>query len=382
MRYAIQTLWFERRRYLAGILAVAFSAVLMAVQGGVLVGLVATVSAPVDQAPADIWVAIPHTPSADNAGPLSIRKRNQLMMLPQVAETDEYVQQFSRWHHPDAGYVLVIVCGVNLSESSLGPLAKLTPEMRVNLSEPGAVVIDERDKAKLGIKNIGDKAQINKTMVKVVGFMQDMGSMTGCYVFCSLPTARQALYYEADETTYLLARTHEPGQIPEVLKELNEKWDGTSKESETTADIEAYSKTEFSAKSRWYWILKTKSGLAVGFTAALGLLVGAVVTSQTLYSATATLLRELAVLKALGVPRWRMNLFVVEQALVIGFVGLVLGVPLAFGFEMIGNFIGTRIDIAGWLLWGTIIIVLSMALFSGLLALRALNNVDPAELLR
>jgi putative ABC transport system permease protein len=215
--------------------------------------------------------------------------------------------------------------------------------------------------------------------------MQDMGSMTGCYVFCSLPTARQSLYYEPDETTYLLARTHEPGQVSEVLKELNAKSNrsrASRNELDSPPDIEAYSKTEFSAKSRWYWILKTKSGLAVGFTAALGLLVGAVVTSQTLYSATATLLRELAVLKALGVPRWRMNLFVVEQALVIGFVGLVMGVPLAFGFEAIGNLIGTRIDIAGWLLWGTIIIVLSMALFSGLLALRALNNVDPAELLR
>lgn len=371
MRYAIQTLWFERRRYLAGILAVAFSAVLMAVQAGVLVGLVATVSAPVDQSPADIWVTIPHTPSADNSGPLHTRTRNRLMRMPQIAQTDEYVQQFSRWYQPSAGYVLVIVCGVNLSESSLGPLEKLTPELRVKLSEPGAVVIDERDKAKLGIDKINDTAQINKTVVKVVGFMHDMGSMTGCYVFCSLPTARRCLYYEPDETTYLLARTHEPGQISEALSELN-----------AHPDIEAYSKTEFSAKSRWYWILKTKSGLAVGFTAALGLLVGAVVTSQTLYSATATLLRELAVLKSLGVPRWRMNLFIVQQALVIGVVGLLLGVPLAFGFEALGNLIGTRIDITGWLLWATMTIVLTMALFSGLLALRALNRVDPAELLR
>lgn len=371
MRYAIQTLWFERRRYFAGVLAVAFSAVLMAVQGGVLVGLVATVSAPVDQSPADIWVTIPHTPSADNAGPISLHWRNRLMMMPEIAQTDEFIQQFSRWFNPNVGYVLVIVCGVNLSDSSLGPLEKLTPEMRVALSEPGAVVVDERDKRKLGVSKIGDTAQINHTVVRVVGFMKDMECMTGSYVFCSIPTARRALIYYPNETTYLLARVASNESLTQAIDAIR-----------AHTDLDAFSKEEFSSMSRWYWILQTKSGLAVGFTALLGLLVGAVVTSQTLYSATAALLRELAVLKSLGVPHWRMNLFVVEQSMVIGAVGLTVGLPLAYFFEAVGNAVGTKIDIALSLTTTTAAVILGMALVSGMVALRSLNKVDPAELLR
>ena len=39
---------------------------------------------------------------------------------------------------------------------------------------------------------------------------------------------------------------------------------------------------EFSLRSRMHWLTKTKAGIALGYAALLGLLVGAVVTSQTL----------------------------------------------------------------------------------------------------
>jgi putative ABC transport system permease protein len=371
LQYAIQTLWFERRRYMAGMLAVAFSAVLMAVQGGVLVGLVATVSAPVDVSEAQIWIAAKHTPSADNGGPISNRFRNRLLMIPDVAQTDEYVQEFTRWWNPRAGTVLVILCGQNLSDRGLGPLAQLSPELMVALSEPGAVAIDRTDKEKLGVEKLGDVAEIHGYKVRVVGFLNNMPSMTGCYVFCSIPTAKKMLFYKDYEATYILARATSEDKVAPIMNALRE-----------IPDIDVLSKNEFSAQSRWYWILKTKSGLAVGFTALLGLLVGAVVTSQTLYSATASMLRELAVLKSLGVPGWRMNLFVLQQSLVIGLVGLAIGLPLAVAFQWMGILIGTQIDIPMSLLAATAAIVLGVALGSGLLALRSLFNVDPAELLR
>lgn len=371
MQYAIQTLWFERRRYMAGVFAVAFSAVLMAVQGGVLVGLVATVSAPVDVSPAQIWLAAKHTPSADNGGPIASRYRNRLLEHPDIAQTDEYVQEFTRWWNPKAGTVLVILCGQNLSDQGLGPLSKLTPELVVALSEPNTVAIDRSDMEKLGVEKVGEVGEIHGQKVRVVGFLDNMPSMTGCYVFCSIPTAKKLIFYKDYQSTYILARATSEDKVQSVIKDLR-----------ANAEVDVLTKNEFSAKSRWYWILKTKSGLAVGFTALLGLLVGAVVTSQTLYSATASMLRELAVLKSLGVPNWRMNLFVMQQSLVIGVAGLIIGLPLSVAFQWIGIFIGTQIDIPSSLLAVTALIVLGVAIFSGLFALRSLMNVDPAELLR
>ena len=68
-----------------------------------------------------------------------------------------------------------------------------------------------------------------------------------------------------------------------------------------------YTSEEFSRRTRLHWLTKTKAGIALGCAAVLGLLVGAVVTSQTLYAATVSCLREYAVLCALGISRWRMR---------------------------------------------------------------------------
>ncbi len=48
MFYSLKTLWYERQRYLPGALAVSFSAVLIALQGGLLLGLFAITSIPID----------------------------------------------------------------------------------------------------------------------------------------------------------------------------------------------------------------------------------------------------------------------------------------------------------------------------------------------
>src|SRR5205085_7371441 len=91
--------------------------------------------------------------------------------------------------------------------------------------------------------------------------------------------------------------------------------------------INAYTAEGFSFDSRWHWLTKTKAGIALGFAALLGLLVGAVVTSQTLYAATAAALKEYAVLRALGIPRWRMALSVLAQSYWIGLDGIGVAVP-------------------------------------------------------
>ena len=54
MSFALATLWFERRRYLPAVLAVAFSALLVALQLGLLIGTFSMVSVPIDHTRADL----------------------------------------------------------------------------------------------------------------------------------------------------------------------------------------------------------------------------------------------------------------------------------------------------------------------------------------
>jgi putative ABC transport system permease protein len=131
-----------------------------------------------------------------------------------------------------------------------------------------------------------------------------------------------------------------------------------------------------------HWLTKTKAGIALGYAAALGLLVGAVVTSQTLYAATAASLREYAVLRALGIPRWRMGLLVVAQAFWVGIIGIALAMPVFYGLANLAEHLNVPVERPWWLQVSAAGVTLGMALLSGLTALRSLRQVEPAMLLR
>ncbi len=63
--YTWAILWRERSRYLSAVLAVTFCAVLINLQWGMVLGIYAATSIPVDRTRADIWVGAPGLPSVD-----------------------------------------------------------------------------------------------------------------------------------------------------------------------------------------------------------------------------------------------------------------------------------------------------------------------------
>ena len=73
MNYSLITIWQERQRFLPAVLAVGFSALLIALQGGLLLGLLKLMSTPVDHAPADVWVGHPEVLSVDLGRPVTVR---------------------------------------------------------------------------------------------------------------------------------------------------------------------------------------------------------------------------------------------------------------------------------------------------------------------
>src|SRR5205807_9865442 len=113
--------------------------------------------------------------------------------------------------------------------------------------------------------------------------------IAGAYVFCSIPTAQRLLHLQPDQVTFLLARCLNPADAPAVVERLG-----------AYPNMSAFTRKQFSLSSRLHWLVKTKAGVAMGCAALLGLIVGAAITSQTLYSATAASLRQYAVLEALG----------------------------------------------------------------------------------
>ena len=375
MGYALQTLLHERSRYAAGVGAVAFSAVLIALQVGLLIGLFEITSIPVDHTRAGLWVGANDVESVDLGRPIPNSYIARLDK-PGVAMPELHYIAFADWAKMSGGSNLCMVIGSSLAPDAFGASDSLTPEHRAALSEPMTVVVDESDMPRLGLAGIGSKGKVNGQEVRLVGTVRGLKSLAAPWVFCSQTTARELLAVVRptyrDHSTYLLARCESPERAREVVAELRAEY----------PEMSAYTADEFSLKSRVYWLLRTKAGIAIGYAALLGLLVGALITAQTLYSATMASAKEFATLLALGIPRSRIYGMVMMQSFWVGVLGVLLAYPavllLAWGAESAG----TKVTLRWEVLAGAAGVTLVTALVAGLFAMRSVRQIEPMSLLR
>ena len=374
MPYSLATLWHDRQRFLPGVLAVAFSSLLIALQCGLLLGIFSITSIPIDHTRADIWMGAPGVLSVDLGETIRGSYMARLESQPEVEQVEPYLQGFSYWAKPTGGRELCMVIGSRLSKGALGAVDALSPEMRVLLQECGTIAVDESDLGRLGISGVGATAEISNQRVRVVGLTQGLKSLAGPYVFCSLSTARGLLgvRVQSDQVTYALAKCYNPADAPRVVARLAKEYE----------DVSVFTSSDFSLRSRLHWLFKTKAGVALGYAALLGLLVGAVVTSQTLYAATVASLKEYAVLRALGIPRWRIAGMVLAQSFWVGILGVAVGVVAVHAARALAIRLGASVQLPLELQIAAAAVTLLMAMVSGLLALRSLRLVEPAMLLR
>lgn len=378
MSYSLTTIWYERQRFLPAILAVAFSAVLVTIQAGLVLGLISMMSLPVDRANAGLWVGYPGVRSVDLGRPIPERWVVRVASQPEVERVEPAVLGFALWTRPGPTPSATVsevctVVGTRLEPDSLAAVeaVRSSRELLARLSVTGAVAVDESELGRLGIREEGERAEIMGQRVVVVGTVKGYKSLGGPYVFCSINTARTLLAYRRDEVTYLVAKTRNPDDAAKVARRM----DGYPQLTALTAG-------EFSVRSRMHWLMTTKAGITVGFTALLGLLVGAVVTSQTLYAATAASRREFATLRAMGIPRWRLKASVLAQSFWVGLFGLVVSVPVTLLLVEAARAMGTNVSLHPVILAASAVITIAMALASGLAALRSFQGVDPAHNIR
>jgi putative ABC transport system permease protein len=292
-----------------------------------------------------------------------------------VQRAEAYVQGFAYWNSPKKGMKLAMIIGSRLDDDALGAVKELTPEMRQKLAEPGTVIIDENEREDLGIPPEGGTAEVAGRRVRVVDFVKGLKGLTGPFVFCSITTARPLLRMPPDQVTYFLAQCRDPADIPRVKAALHDPSAGGLKQMARTAD-------EFALDSKVYWLRKTQGGMAMGLVAILGLLVGVVVTSQTLFAAMQASQREFAVLRALGIPRWRMGALVLAQSLGVSAIGVALALPVVYATQHLTARLGAPFDLVWWIIPMTVAGTVGVAGVAGLAALRSLRLIEPANLLR
>jgi putative ABC transport system permease protein len=372
MGYALITIWHERKRFLPGIIAVAFSAVLILFQGGLLVGQFSLTSTPIDHSSADLWIGHPMDLSVDLGRAIPERWLSYVAVQPEVEQVETYIIGMIVVDRADGRSELCTVVGSSLEDDALGAVRELTPELRWLLSEPGAVVADETELGRLGFEGVGDVAEVLGQRVRLVGVVRGLKSLAAPYLFCSLRTSRILFQgIQPDEAIFILARCRPAEAAQAVAQRLRKEY-----------AMSAFTSEGFSTQTRVHWMMATKAGATAVWSAILGLVIGVVITCQTLYAATAASWREYAVLEALGIPTRRIVTAVLAQSFWVGAAGLVIAAPVTLTLSDLLALIGLKLLFPTWLVGPTVGVTLATVILSGLVALRSLRLAQPAELLR
>jgi putative ABC transport system permease protein len=177
-----------------------------------------------------------------------------------------------------------------------------------------------------------------------------------------------------DEPQNLLVALHPGVDAQRIARELAD--------SRSSPRWDVREAREFSAASQEYWLLETGMGIGAGFGALLALIVGVVVTSQTLSAAILASIKEFAALRALGVSRASLRRVVLELALWVGAIGALLTVVLALALLALAHSQHVAVFVSLPAALATLAMIVAITACSALMALRPLYRIDPASLLR
>ena len=375
MSLARATLLHEWRRFLPGLLSVAFAGVLMLVQLGLLLGMFGTVTVLVDRASANLWVTSPETQSFDQSRDIPASLAVLLQSQPAVERSETLLMHEADWRSGDDTRVAVTLVGLQPDADALACPQPMRARLCALLAEPDVVVVDRGEAGKLHA-TVGGLAELNGHRVRVAGFSDGLRSIGNTYVFASRQTARDAAEPAAtgaDLATFVLARTlaSQPQAVRDRLQSLLRRhayriWTGR----------------ELSVDSQRWWL--TESGVGAGFlfSTLLGLIIGIVITSQTLRGVILSTLREYATFRAIGVPAAKLGAVVLEQSLWIGLLGALLTVVVSLLANALARVLYIPLLLTWWAMLAAVLIGILTAIVSGLLALRELYRLQPAELLR
>lgn len=374
--YGLLIVLREPGRFLPALLAVTFSAVLVSMQAGLLLGFLRVSARPVERVSADLWVGSRDLPALGFSHPIHEAWYARVASQPEVAAVEPYLHGITLWHRADGSLEQCYLVGSRLTEGSVGALLDLTAEQRGQLARVGAVGVYDPDRRLLGLpEGLGTIGEINGHRVEVAALLDGPTRSAGLTpgLVCSLRTAHRLLPgVPEDQVSYLLARCHDPATAAAVAERLRVRY----------PDMTTYTRDEMSRVTQQYWLTKTRAGLVLSFSALLGLLVGGVITSQTFYAATAASWRELAVLRALGIPSRHVVGMLLAQSVGLGVAGVLAAVPLTWGLIAVGSWFNVQAVLPPWLVLAVGIITLGTAVLAGLAALRSLRVAEPAALLR
>jgi putative ABC transport system permease protein len=371
---AIKAMLADRGKLLTSLLGVAFSVVLVNLQGGLLLGMIQKASLLVDYGQADIWVGHQHMTNVDMGTFIPERWIQRIRGIDGVEKAEPYVVMFAQTTMPDGRFENVVVVGSEPG-SLLGNAWVMDHGDPRAVRQPDGVLVDVCDAVRLGHPRIGDIREINGQRARIVGMTHGIVSFTtNPYVFTTLDRARNryTMGVPSDGCSYFLVKVKPGVDAKELCRRIHER----------VPNLDAYDRQTYSWMCMEFWLTRTGIGISFGLAAVLGLLVGLAVVAQTLYASVNERIREFGTLKAMGADHACIARFLLAQALATAFLGSVLGLSGAWFIGRVMSTPRATVMLTSQVAAGSVVRIVLVCLIAAWLPYWRIRRIDPASVLR
>ncbi|MDY6922942.1 MAG: ABC transporter permease [Pseudomonadota bacterium] len=380
MSLALSTLLYEWRRYMAAIVALAFSGLLVLAQVGMFMGIGKAFTATIDRASADIMVMAPGATGLFNGGPSGVPRRIMPVVQshPDIVAVADLDGSGGRWQNVVEGDAprkteFVQVSIIDAVPGAVTVPVDYSPELVEALRQPFGVAIDETALGRLGVK-LGDKAIYNGKTVRVVAVTRGYPNMMQAGVVMSRDTLRMLGEASTGDRVGPLMVGIRPGADSErVVAQLN---------AQSRGQFKAWTRADLGEANQAAMFKESFIVIMLGFSLFLGILIGVAITWQTLRGAIMANIKEFASLRALGVSMGSLRAIVMELSFWVGIAGIFAAGLLTWAVSLLATSGGLTMAFPIPMVAGVCIMLLVIALASGFLSLGVLKKSQPADLLR
>lgn len=310
--------------------------------------------------------------------------RNRLPLAsstPGVVSVVPFYVQMTQWHNRDDGLRrAILVMGVDPDRPGINH-DELRAETEKLTRLDFALIDRESDSAfgpangvRFGDEDVGRSIYVGDAKLKIVGhyalgsgFAADGALVVSDRGFAQIHPSRTI-----EDVTFGLVKIKDDIAPEQVVNQLRHR---------LPPDVEVLARSEVEKRETKHWLNDTPIGLIFQMGAWIAVIVGVAIVYQVLSSDVEAHAREYATLRAMGYADKKLARVVLEEAIILAFLGFVPGLVVALVLyrttSMLANI---PIDMTLARVIGVLLLTLGMCAASGIAALRKIWSADPAEL--
>ena len=372
LRIALKMLFGDKMKFLTLVVGLTFTCFLLTQQGSIFCGLMLRTASNIFETGAPIWVIDSTANSFNDVVDLKLSEVARVRSISGVEWAVPMSLHGAIAQSDEGKTAAVQIVGVD-DESLIGLPAGLKDAHYEALNQPNAVIISKTRSERYGAPEVGDEFEINDHRVKVVGIIDSKKTFAPFPVMYTAISRVQSLMPDKQRIVSFILAKPKPGVDATALcLKINEK-----------TGLKAVQLWDFVFSTMEFWAANTGIPINFGTNVLMVLIIGTVISAQTLYAFMLENIRQFGTFKAIGITNGELSRMVFAQSITVGLIGYGLGVGMA---ALFGLLLPDTAPLAYYtppeLMWIVLFLVMGFCVIASFLSLYRVLRIDPAIVFR